>query len=80
LVFRRFDNAIPRPGGPAAAAAIGVTLCTLGVIGLSAVGLGGLLTSHRAALLGISVTAPLTLAMIAAGAGLVCARIVVPRR
>ncbi|GAA2510202.1 acyltransferase family protein [Winogradskya humida] len=80
LAFRRFDTAIPRPGGSAAPAAIGVTLCTLGIIGLSAVGLGGLLTGHKASLLGIPVTAPLTLAMIAAGAGLVGARIVVPRR
>ncbi|GAA2582326.1 acyltransferase family protein [Winogradskya consettensis] len=80
LVFRRFDTTIPRPGGSAAPAAIGVTLCTLGIIGLSAVGLGGLLTGHKAALLGIEVTAPLTLAMIAVGAGLVRARIVVPRR
>jgi hypothetical protein len=72
LVFRRFDR--PRPtvitAGRAPRAAAGAALCTLGVLGVSIVGLGGLLTGHTATLLVVPVTAPLALALVALGAAL----------
>jgi hypothetical protein len=72
LVFRRFDP--PRPtvivAGPAGRAAVGVTLCTLGVLGISTVGFGALLAGHAATLLVVPVTAPLALALMALGASL----------
>ncbi|MFI5935299.1 acyltransferase [Actinoplanes sp. NPDC051494] len=83
-VFRRFDN--PRPIRPSApgerqvTAAIGAALCTLGVIGVSIVGLGGLMDGRTSTLVGLPVTAPLALAMIAVGAGLVSLRVVVRQR
>jgi hypothetical protein len=72
LAFRGFDT--PRPavisGGSTARAAIGATLCTLGVIGISTVGFGGLLEGHAATLLVVPVTAPVALALLALGASL----------
>jgi hypothetical protein len=72
LVFRRFDT--PRPtviaAGSPARAAVGATMCTLGVLGVSIVGFGGLLTGHTATLLVLPVTAPLALAMVGLGASL----------
>jgi hypothetical protein len=72
LVFRRFDT--PRPtviaGGSPGRAAAGAALCTLGVLGFSAVGLGGLLSGHTATLLVVPATAPSSLALIALGAAL----------
>ena len=72
VVFRRFDT--PRPtvpaGGSTGRAAAGATLCTLGVLGVSVVGFGGLLDGHTATLLVLPVTAPLALALIALGASL----------
>jgi hypothetical protein len=72
LMFRRFDE--PRPTvivpGPAGRAALGATMCTLGVLGISTVGFGALLAGHAATLLVVPVTAPLALALIALGAGL----------
>ncbi|GAA3341486.1 acyltransferase family protein [Amorphoplanes nipponensis] len=72
VTFRRFDT--PRPTviapGSAARAATGAALCTLGVLGVSSVGFGGLLTGHTATLLVVPVSAPLALALVALGAGL----------
>jgi hypothetical protein len=72
LVFRRFDT--PRPAvitaGSAARAAVGATMCTLGVLGVSIVGFGGLLEGRTATLLVVPVTAPLALALVALGASL----------
>ncbi|GAB1641014.1 acyltransferase family protein [Krasilnikovia sp. MM14-A1259] len=70
-VFRRCD-APGRPvapgGGHPARAGLGMVLCTLGVLGVSTVGFGGLLDGRSANLLVLPVTAPATLAMVAAGA------------
>jgi hypothetical protein len=71
-VFRRFDT--PRPTviapGPTWRAAVGAALCTLGVLGVSIVGFGGLLSGHTANLLVVPVSAPMALVLVAAGAGL----------
>ncbi|MFJ2171512.1 acyltransferase [Streptomyces sp. NPDC087851] len=54
-----------RWGGPGAA--LGVTLTLFGVLGLSAVGFAGLLEGHSAVLVAVPVTAPVAVAMTAAG-------------
>ncbi|MFF8385112.1 acyltransferase [Streptomyces kanasensis] len=54
-------------GGSGPAAAVGVALCLLGVLGLSAVGFAGLLEGRTALLIAVDVTAPTTVAMILAG-------------
>ncbi|MFD3327193.1 acyltransferase [Streptomyces sp. NPDC058701] len=75
-VFRRFEaparpgpaeppGSAPAGGGPAAA--LGVTLCLLGVLGLSMTGLGGLLEGHSAVLIAVPVTAPAAIGMTLAG-------------
>ncbi|MPY43138.1 acyltransferase, partial [Streptomyces phyllanthi] len=51
--------------GPAAA--LGVTLCLFGVLGLSMVGFGGLLEGRTALLIAVHVTAPVAVAMTLAG-------------
>ncbi|UUU33321.1 acyltransferase [Streptomyces sp. CA-210063] len=61
-----------RPGaysGPAAA--LGVTLCLFGVLGLSMVGFGGLFEGRSALLIAVQVTAPMAVAMTVAGWSLV---------
>jgi hypothetical protein len=76
LAFRRADR--PRPATvalPAVArrrvmAAIGMVLCTVGVLGFSAVGFGGLLAGRSATLLVLPVTPLLAAALLAAGAAL----------
>ncbi|GAA3394750.1 acyltransferase [Streptomyces roseoviridis] len=67
--FRRFEapSAVPRSDGPAAPAAVGVTLALLGVLGLSMTGLGGLLEGHAATLIAVRITAPAAVAMTVAG-------------
>ncbi|MFJ9573446.1 acyltransferase family protein [Streptomyces bacillaris] len=56
----------PAPGsGPLAA--LGATLCLLGVLGLSMVGLGGLLEGRTALLIAIPVSAPAAVAMTLGG-------------
>lgn len=74
--FRRFERPSPAPDtttsrtpAPTATpvAALGVTLCLLGVLGLSAVGFGGLLEGRTALLVVVHVTAPAAVAMAAAG-------------
>ncbi|MEV0113164.1 acyltransferase [Streptomyces sp. NPDC050844] len=70
--FRRFERAgaprelTPAPGsGPAAA--VGVTLCLFGVLGLSMVGFGGLLEGRTAMLVAVRVTAPVAVGMALVG-------------
>ncbi|MFJ8020421.1 acyltransferase [Streptomyces sp. NPDC096311] len=74
-VFRRYEQpsaAVVRdPGAPSAgarpAAALGVTLCLFGVLGLSMVGFGGLLEGRTAVLIAVRVTAPVAVAMTLVG-------------
>ncbi|MEU8496389.1 acyltransferase family protein [Streptomyces lavendulae] len=77
--FRRFEapgaaarGAVREEGpgsGPVAAA--GITLCLLGILGLSMTGLGGLLQGHSAVLIALPVTAPAAIGMAVGGAFLV---------
>lgn len=79
-LFRRFEAPARRapaaPAGPAPAvpargggpvAALGITLCLLGVLGLSMTGLGGLLDGHSATLIALPVTAPAAIGMALGG-------------
>ncbi|GAA2456509.1 acyltransferase [Streptomyces macrosporus] len=79
-VFRRCERPAPAAGfapsatpsagahrAAAPAAAFGVALCLLGVLGLSAVGFGGLLEGHSALLIAVRVTAPVAVGMAAVG-------------
>jgi surface polysaccharide O-acyltransferase-like enzyme len=73
LAFRRADR--PRPArvtvarpGARGTAATGMVLCTLGVLGFSAVGFGGVLAGRTATLLVLPVTPLASAALIAAGA------------
>lgn len=64
--FRGFERPSSTPataGGSGPAAALGITLCLLGVLGLSMVGFGGLLEGKSAMLIAVRVTAPVTVAM-----------------
>ncbi|MCQ0000862.1 acyltransferase family protein [Streptomyces sudanensis] len=69
------DLPVPAAGGSAPGtavpAALGVALSLLGVLGLSAVGYGGLLEGHSAVLVAVPVTAPQALLLILAGWALV---------
>ncbi|MDG9702628.1 acyltransferase [Streptomyces sp. DH37] len=56
-----------RSRAAAPAAAFGVALCLLGVLGLSAVGFGGLLEGRSALLVAVPVTAPAAVALAAVG-------------
>lgn len=79
--FRGFERPAARPSragdsrrsgaycGPAAA--LGVTLCLFGVLGLSMVGFGGLFEGRSALLIAVQVTAPVAVAMTLAGWALV---------
>ncbi|MFD3551392.1 acyltransferase [Streptomyces goshikiensis] len=69
-VFRRFEapaaGAAAAPGsGPGAA--LGVTCCLLGILGLSMTGLGGLLEGHSATLVALPLTAPAAIGMALGG-------------
>ncbi|WP_392891298.1 acyltransferase family protein [Streptomyces sp. LN699] len=79
--FRRFEA--PVRGGAGAGsgprAAFGITLCLLGILGLSTTGLGGLLEGHSATLIALPVTAPAAIAM-ALGGWLLVERSASPRR
>ncbi|MFH9963523.1 acyltransferase [Streptomyces mirabilis] len=74
-VFRRFEQPSAvvlgesgvSPAGARPAAALGVTLCLFGVLGLSMVGFGGLLEGRTAVLIAVRVTAPVAVAMTLAG-------------
>jgi hypothetical protein len=76
LAFRRADR--PRPvsvsgsstGSSAGTAALGMVLCTVGVLGFSAVGFGGLLAGRTATLLVLPVSPLLAAVLLATGAGL----------
>ncbi|MFE9096599.1 acyltransferase [Streptomyces sp. NPDC007264] len=60
------ESSAPRAwAGPASA--LGVTLCLLGVLGLSTVGFGGLLEGRTALLIAVRVTAPAAVLMTLAG-------------
>ncbi|MFK0146903.1 acyltransferase [Streptomyces griseus] len=75
--FRTFERpaAPTAPGAPGASgasgggplAALGATLCLLGVLGLSMVGFGGLLDGRTALLIAIPVSAPAAVAMTLGG-------------
>ncbi|MFJ1787859.1 acyltransferase [Streptomyces anulatus] len=71
--FRAFERPVPAPPGAAGAtgagplAALGATLCLLGVLGLSMVGFGGLLDGRTALLIAIPVSAPAAVAMTLGG-------------
>jgi hypothetical protein len=75
-VFRRADRPRPArvPDEPAPRrtplAALGVALCTVGVLGFSAVGFGGVLAGRTATLVVLPVTPLLSVALLAGGAGL----------
>lgn len=68
-VFRTFErpvSAVPGAGsGPVSA--LGVTLCLLGVLGVSMVGFGGLLEGHTAMLIAVRGSAPVAAAMALGG-------------
>lgn len=70
--FRRFEapsapSASPTAAGSGPRAAAGITLCILGILGLSMTGLGGLLEGHSATLIAVPVTAPAAIAMALGG-------------
>ncbi|MGI5139463.1 acyltransferase family protein [Streptomyces sp. CA-106110] len=72
-VFRVFEkpSGAREPSAPRAwagpAAALGVTLCLFGVLGLSMVGFGGLLQGRTALLIAVHVTAPAAVVMTLSG-------------
>jgi len=78
FAFRRADRPretrVPDPDRPTApghrmsAAAVGMVLCVLGVLGLSAVGFGGLLAGRTATLVVLPVTPLMSVAALAVGA------------
>ncbi|MDG4863635.1 acyltransferase [Streptomyces sp. T-3] len=73
-VFRSFERpaaSAPRSGGSGPVAALGITLCLFGVLGLSMVGFGGLLEGRSAMLIAVHVTAPVAVGMALVGWGLV---------
>jgi surface polysaccharide O-acyltransferase-like enzyme len=74
LVFRRADR--PRParvaGGRTSFAVTGMVLCTLGVLGFSAVGFGGVIAGRTATLIVLPVTPLVSAALLVVGA--VCLR------
>lgn len=53
--------------GAGPAAAVGVTLCLFGVLGLSMVGFGGMLEGRTAMLIAVRVTAPVAVGMALVG-------------
>ncbi|MFJ6633878.1 acyltransferase [Streptomyces sp. NPDC091376] len=69
--FRTFERPSPPRAdaapGSGLLAALGITLCLLGVLGLSMVGFAGLLEGRSATLIAVPVTAPAAVAMALAG-------------
>ncbi|MEU0664450.1 acyltransferase [Streptomyces lavendulocolor] len=59
--------AVRCPGGSGPVAALGITLCLFGVLGLSMVGFGGLLEGRSAVLVAVPVTAPAAVVTALAG-------------
>jgi len=81
-IFQRADRPNPRSAAPTAstgvrrpavlptvAAAVGAALCVLGVLGISAVGFGGLLAGRTATLVVLPITPLWSAALLTAGAG-----------
>ncbi|MBT2542638.1 acyltransferase family protein [Streptomyces sp. ISL-44] len=70
-LFRRFEAPAASAGatapGSGPRAALGITLCLLGILGLSMTGLGGLLDGHSATLIALPVTAPAAIGMALGG-------------
>ncbi|MEU2109071.1 acyltransferase [Streptomyces sp. NPDC019507] len=68
-VFRGFEQPSPAPVRPGSGplAALGITLCLFGVLGLSMVGFAGLLDGRTATLIAVPVSAPAAVAMALAG-------------
>ncbi|MFF3430787.1 acyltransferase [Streptomyces sp. NPDC002602] len=79
--FRHFEAPARGAAGPGSGprATLGITLCLLGILGLSTTGLGGLLEGHSATLIALPVTAPAAIAM-ALGGWLLVERSASPRR
>ncbi|MEV8503391.1 acyltransferase [Actinoplanes sp. NPDC051475] len=72
-LFRRFDAPRPAsvvPGARTAPAVAGTVACTIGVLGVSAVGFGGLIEGRTALMGGVPVTAPVALGLMVLGAAL----------
>ncbi|MDQ8706740.1 acyltransferase [Streptomyces sp. LHD-70] len=71
--FRRFERPVPVAAttGSGPPAALGITLCLLGVLGLSMVGFGGLLEGRTALLIAVEVSAPGAVVMVLVGWALV---------
>ncbi|MFD7611070.1 acyltransferase [Streptomyces sp. NPDC059828] len=67
--FRTFERPAPAPAAPGSGplAALGITCCLLGVLGLSMVGFAGLLEGRSAMLIAFPVTAPVAVAMTLVG-------------
>lgn len=69
--FRTFERPSPSRAASASGsgllAVLGITLCLLGVLGLSMVGFAGLLEGRSATLIAVPVTAPVAVAMALAG-------------
>ncbi len=68
--FRGFERPAPsatRTNGSGPVAALGITLCLFGVLGLSMVGFGDLLEGRSALLIAFRVTAPVAVGMALAG-------------
>ncbi|MFD9966959.1 acyltransferase [Streptomyces sp. NPDC059011] len=67
--FRGFEQPSPAPVRPGSGplAALGITLCLFGVLGLSMVGFAGLLEGRTATLIAVPVSAPAAVAMALAG-------------
>ncbi|MFD4719959.1 acyltransferase [Streptomyces sp. NPDC058423] len=67
--FRGFEQPAPAPVRPGSGplAALGITLCLFGVLGLSMVGFAGLLDGRTATLVAVPVSAPAAVAMALAG-------------
>lgn len=68
-LFRRFEAPAAGATAPGSGprAALGITLCLLGILGLSMTGLGGLLDGHSATLIALPVTAPAAIGMALGG-------------
>ncbi|GAA2496214.1 acyltransferase [Streptomyces gobitricini] len=68
--FRAFERPGSRPAaapGSSPMAALGITLCLFGVLGLSMVGFGGLLEGRAALLIAVPVSAPVAVGMALVG-------------
>ncbi|MFM9371664.1 acyltransferase family protein [Streptomyces sp. Da 82-17] len=71
--FRRFERPVSASVvvGSGPLAAVGITFCLFGVLGLSMVGFGGLLEGRTATLIAVEVSAPVAVGMVLGGWALV---------